>query len=81
MAEGHSLGVGPEKQIIQWLGRMDREIVKTYELSLLKIDEIRQNQQATLKIIQDLKKINPDIEKSFESALKQIQADLDAYSK
>ena len=81
MAEGHSLGVGPEKQIIQWLGRMDREIVKTYELSLLKIDEIRQNQQATLKIIQDLKKINPDIEKSFEPALKQIQADLDAYSK
>ena len=51
---------------------MDREIVKTYELSLTKIDEIRQNQQATLKIIHDLKKINPDIEKSFEPALKQI---------
>ena len=60
---------------------MDREIVKTQELSLPKIQEIRQIQQATLNSIQDLKKFNPDIEKSFEPALKQIQADLDAYSK
>ena len=81
MAEAQSLGVGPEKQIIQWLGRMDREIVKTQELSLPKIQEIRQIQQATLNSIQDLKKFNPEIEKSFEPALKQIQAGLDAYSK
>lgn len=60
---------------------MDREIVKTQELSLPKIQEIRQIQQATLNSIQDLKKFNPDIGKSFEPALKQIQADLDAYSK
>lgn len=60
---------------------MDHEIAKTQELSLPKIQEIKNIQQATLDSIEEMKKFNPKIEKSFEPALKQIQADLDAYSK